>query len=65
MANDHLVLAKDHAIHNQPQDLLPDLERRIDKGIADAGAEPLEPLQQPDLPLPLRAPTADLIEPLP
>jgi hypothetical protein len=35
------------------QDLLPDLEWRIEEGVANAGAERLEPLQQPDLPLPL------------
>ena len=65
MTDDHLVVREDHPVDDQPQDLLPDLEWRIEEGVANAGAERLEPLQQPDLPLPLRASTADLVEPLP
>ena len=65
MTDDHLVVREDHPVDDQPQDLLPDLERRVDERVANAGAERLEPLQQPELPLPLRAVAADLVEPLP
>src|SRR3954470_17925779 len=65
VTDDHLVVREDHPVHDQPQDLLPDLERRIDQRVANARPEALEPLQQPDLPLPLRAVAADLVEPLP
>ena len=65
VTDDHLVVREDHPVDDQPQDLLPDLERRIDERVANAGTERLEPLQQPDLPLPLRAVAADLVEPLP
>src|SRR3954452_18355575 len=65
VTDDHLVVREDHPVDDQPQDLLPDRERRIDERVANAGAERLEPLQQPDLPLPLRGVAADLVEPLP
>src|SRR5689334_2200966 len=65
VTDDHLVVRVDHPVDDQPQDPLPDLERRVDERVANAGAERLEPLQQPDLPLPLRAVAADLVEPLP
>src|SRR3954454_13919206 len=65
VTDDHLVVHEDHPVDDQPQDLLPDLERRIDERVANAGTERLEPLQQPDPPPPLRAVAADLVEPLP
>src|SRR3954449_6410734 len=65
VTDDHLVVREDHPVDDQPQDPLPDLERRVDERVAKAGAKRLETPQQPDLPLPLRAVAADLVEPLP
>ena len=64
MTDDRHVFLEDYSVDDQPQNLLPDLERRSDEGVTNAGTERLEPLQQPDLSLPLRALTTDLVEPL-
>lgn len=64
MANGHFALFEDDPINNQPQNLLLDLKRWIDQGLANACAERLKPLQKPDSLPALGALSAKFTKPL-
>jgi hypothetical protein len=64
VADGHSALVEDHPVNHQPQNLLLDLKGWIDEGLPDAGAEPLEPLQEPDCLFALGALPAQFTEPV-